>query len=141
MAIPNGQKAKAGSSKHTAYWQQQWMTKVLSNGCCSFAKLMFMRIASFGERGCWMTNETLGEEFNRSDSTIRRAITSLWENGDLIITGWNGHGRKMYAAGNQKVRDELNRGCAEAIKKGKIKTVHEYMAKMRLRPKPDNPQN
>ena len=141
MAKSNGAKAKAGGSPRTAYWQQKYMTKVLCDGHCSFAKLLFMRIASFGERGCWMTNETLGEEFNRTDRTIRSAVSSLWQSGDLIITGWNGHGRKMYAAGNQKVKDELNMGYDRAMKKGRIKGFAEYCAKIRLRPKPDNPQN
>ena len=140
----NGSKAvsKTGHGKdRRAYWQQAWMTKVLSNGYCSFAKLVFMRIASFGERGCWMTNETLSEEFNRSERTIRRAVSSLWSSGDLIITGWNGHGRKMYASGNPKVREELNRGCVEMMKKGRIKTNAEYLVRIRLRVKGEDGQN
>ena len=141
MANSNGAKAKVVRSVHTAYWQQEWMRKVLSNGCCSFAKLLFMRIASFGERGCWMTNETIGEEFNRSESTIRRAVTSLWNNGDLIITGWNGHRRKMYAAQNQKVKDKLNEEYNQARMKGKVNSFEEHCAKIRLRPKVDNPVN
>lgn len=141
MAKSNGTKAKGGVRQHTAYWKQDWMTKVLSDGHCSFAKLLFMRIASFGERGCWMTNESLEEEFNRSESTIRRAVSSLWESGDLIITGWNGHGRKMYAAANPRVREELNRGCAEALGKGKVESQEEYLTKIRLRVRRGESQN
>lgn len=141
MAQTNGTKVKAGTSGHTAYWQQQWMTKVLSNGCPTFAKLLFMRIASFGERGCWMNNETLGEEFNRSERTIRRAVSSLFENGDLVITGWSNQSRKMYAKRNPKVKDELNRGFDEAMKKGRIKDFEEYCAKIRLRPEQADHQN
>lgn len=126
-------KEERRASGHKAYWQQKYMTDVLCDGHCSFAKLLFMRIASFGEKGCWMTNETLQEEFNRSESTVRRAVSSLWQSGDLIITGWDGHGRKMYAAGNTKVVEGLNRGCAEALKKGKIKSQEEYLRKIRLR--------
>lgn len=133
MSESNGTKKSGVAARHTAYWQQKWMTKVLSDGHCSFAKLLFMRIASFGERGCWMTNETLQEEFNRSESTIRRAVSSLWGSGDLIITGWNGHGRKMYAAANPKVKEELNGQCAEAIEKGKVKDFGEYLRKIRFR--------
>ncbi len=107
MANGNRPEQKTRRVTHTAYWQQSWMTKVLSNGYCSFAKLLFMRISSFGEKGCWMNNETLSEEFNRSERTIRRAVSSLWRSGDLVITGWNGHGRKMYAAGNEKARAAL----------------------------------
>lgn len=141
MAETSTAREKSGSKGHRAYWQQKYMTDVLCDGHCSFAKLLFMRIASFGERGCWMTNETLQEEFNRSESTIRRAVSSLWESGDLIVTGWNGHGRKMYAAGNPKVREELNRGCAEALMKGKIKSQEEYLTKIRLRTRPEDAQN
>ena len=124
---------RAEAARGKAHWQQDWMKKVLSNGHCSFAKLLFMRIASFGDRGCWMTNETLCEEFNRSESTIRRAITSLWSAGDLIITGWDGHGRKMYVTGDPRVRDKLNQGCKEAIATGKVQTSDQYLAKIRLR--------
>lgn len=133
--------ARDKSGKRTAYWQERWMTKVLCDGHCSFAKLLFMRIASFGARGCWMTNETIAEEFNRSERTIRRAVSSLWSSGELIVTGWNGHGRKMYVAGDPKVREELNRGCAEALAKGKIKTNEEWLAKIRLRVKSAQVQN
>lgn len=135
MANGNRQEQSGRKVIHTAYWQQPWMTKVLSNGYCSFAKLLFMRIASFGERGCWMNNETLSEELNRSERTIRRAVSSLWSSGDLVITGWNGHGRKMYAAQNPKVKDELNEGFDKAMKKGRIKGFEEYCAKIRLRTK------
>jgi len=141
MAKSNGAKAKAGTTGYTAYWQQEWMTKVYSDGCCSFAKLLFVRIASFGERGCWMTNEALGEECNRSERTIRRAVSSLWYNGDLIITGWNNQSRKMYAAKTPGVREKLNRECRETLAKGKIKTQAEYLAKIRLRVKKADPQN
>lgn len=119
--------------KGVAYWQTDWMTKVLSNGYNPQAKLVFMRIASFGERGCWMNNETFQEEFNRSDRTIRRAISALWSKGDIIITGWNGHGRKLYAASHPRVRSTLNALFNEAKKAGKIETVEQYRAKVRLR--------
>ncbi|NVM57739.1 MAG: helix-turn-helix domain-containing protein [Desulfobacterales bacterium] len=141
MANSTETKAKAARSIHTAYWQQEWMTKVYSDGCCSFAKLLFVRIASFGERGCWMTNEALGEECNRSERTIQRAVTSLWRNGDLIITGWNGHGRKMYAAGNEKARQAIELDYSKMRKKGKVKDVHEFRAKVRMRLKPETPEN
>ncbi|KKN16764.1 hypothetical protein LCGC14_0972590 [marine sediment metagenome] len=139
MADKRESKTNGATKKGAGIWQADWMTKVLANGHNPQAKLVFMRIASFGERGCWMINETFQDEFNRSDRTIRRAITSLFEKGDIIVTGWNGHGRKMYAAGHPKVKDELNRGYFEARKKGKVKTNEEYLAKIRLRTRIDNP--
>ena len=141
MAETGKSTRRAGASNHKAYWQQSWMTKVLSNGYCSFAKLVFMRIASFGERGCWMTNETLSEEFNRSERTIRRAVSSLWMNGDLIVTGWDGHGRKMYASSHPNVKEKLNADCAQMLARGRIESVSEYGGKVRLRVKSEKPLN
>ena len=128
-------KKNGAVKKGVAIWQTDWMTKVLSNGYNPQAKLVFLRIASFGERGCWMINETLSEEFGRSDRTIRRAISALWSKGDIIITGWNGHGRKIYAASHPKVHATLNGLYNEAKKAGKVETVEQYRAKARLRPK------
>lgn len=126
-------KSNGAMKKGTAYWQTSWMTKVLSNGYNPQAKLIFMRIASFGERGCWMNNETLCEEFNRSDRTIRRAITALWTKGDVIVTGWDGHGRKIYAAGHPKVKPALNAIYGKALKDGKVNDRQEYNSKIRRR--------
>lgn len=125
---------------YTAYWKQDYMREVLSNGYCSFAKLMFMRIASFGESGCWMNNETLAEEFNRSERTIRRAISSLWEKGDIIITGWDGHGRKMYARKNPRVMPILNEQFRTMVRIGKVKDLEEWYKKVRYRRPISNPQ-
>lgn len=127
--------------KGVAYWQTGWMTKVLSNGYNAQAKLVFMRIASFGERGCWMNNETFQEEFNRSDRTIRRAISALWSKGDIIVTGWNGHGRKIYATGHPRVQPELMRLYTECRNKGKVEDLEQYRDRIRLRRKTSNPQN
>lgn len=119
--------------KNVAYWQNDWISRVMANGHNPQAKLLFMRIASFGEKGCWMNNETFCEDFNKSPRTIRRAITSLWSKGDVIVTGWDGHGRKIYASGHPKVKDELNQKFNKAMLKGKIKDREEYNAKIRLR--------
>lgn len=128
-------RAKNGGAMKSkvAYWQNPWISRVLANGHNPQAKLLFMRIASFGEKGCWMNNETFSEEFNKSDRTIRRAITSLWLKGDVIVTGWNGHGRTIYAAGHPKVKEELNRRFLMAVQKGKVKTIEEHTAKIRRR--------
>jgi hypothetical protein len=127
--------------KSTAVWQSSWMMKVMSNGYNAQAKLVFLRIASFGERGCYMNNETICEELGRSERTIRRAISALWSKGDLIITGWNGHGRKMYASKHPRVKAELNRQFYELQGKGKVASVEEWRKKARLRQEQGNPQN
>ena len=126
-------KISGAMKRQSETWQSDWMTKVLSNGYNSTAKLVFMRIASFGERGCWMINETFQEELGRSESTIKRSVSSLWSKGDIIITGWNGHGRKIYATSHPKVRSALNALYNEEKKSGKVKTVEQYQAKIRLR--------
>jgi len=133
MSEKSSTKTNGAMKKGTAYWQTDWMTKVMSNGYNPQAKLMFLRIASFGESGCWMNNETFQEEFNRSESTIRRAISALWSKGDIIITGWNGHGRKLYAAGHPKVKPSLNAMFEQTKRKGKITTIEQYLDKIRLR--------
>lgn len=132
---PTGQAMKKG----VAYWQENWVIKVMANGHSPQAKLLFMRVASFGESGCWMNNETFSDEFGRSDRTIRRAITSLWSKGDIVVIGWNGHGRTLFAAGHPRVQDELMRRYGEAKKKGKVENIEEFRDRIRLRrlkPKP-----
>ncbi|KKN18850.1 hypothetical protein LCGC14_0951590 [marine sediment metagenome] len=135
MAEKKKIKTNGSMKKGVAYWQTDWVKRVLSNGHNPQAKLLFMRIASFGEKGCWMKNETLGEDFNRSDRTIRRAITSLWQKGDIIVTGWNGHGRTLYAAGHPMVLDKLMELYESAKQKGKVKDLSEYREKSRYRSK------
>jgi len=141
MSEKTAKRSNGAMKKQESYWQADWMTKVLSNGYNAQAKIVFMRIASFGERGCWMKNETLQEELGRSESTIRRAVSSLWTKGDIIVTGWNGHGRKMYAAGHPKVRPELNALYDAARLAGKVDTVEQYKSKVRLRVKTSDSEN
>lgn len=140
MAERNKTRVGGAVKKREAYWQTDWITRVLSNGHNPQAKLLFMRIASFGEKGCWMNNETFSDEFNRSERTIRRSISSLWSKGDVIVTGWNGHGRTIYATGHPKVKEELNRRYYEALQKGKVQSQEEYLVKIRLRAKIEKPQ-
>ena len=136
MAEKRRTKKTNNSTQFRAYWQQDWTTAVMCNGVNTFAKLIFMRIASFGERGCWMTNETLASEFNRTEDTVRRAITGLWKSEAIIVTGWDGHGRKIYAANHPRVKEELNRAFLEAKSRGKIETKEQYNDKIRPRQQP-----
>ena len=133
MADKKSPKHNGAVKKGVAFWQTDWMTKVMSNGHNPQAKLIFLRIASFGASGCWMNNETFSDDFNRSGRTIRRAVSSLWSKGDIIIVGWNGHGRRMYASDHPDVKGELNAQFYQAKEKGKVKTVEEWRIKYRLR--------
>jgi len=133
MSETKRDKNNGAMKKGVAYWKTDWMTKVLSNGYNPQAKLVFMRIASFGEKGCWMNNETFSEEFNRSDRTVRRAVSSLWSKGDIIITGWDGHGRTMYAAGHPLVPQKLMNMYRESKRSGKVETIEQFREKIRLR--------
>lgn len=139
MSEKTSTKNTGAVKKGKAFFQTDWMTKVMSNGHNAQAKLIFIRIASFGESGCYMNNETLQEEFNRSEDTIRRAITSLWSKGDIIVTGWNGHGRKMYASGHPKVKPALNALYELARRSGKVSSIEEYKNKVRFRHPPSSP--
>ena len=142
MAETKHVKAPGAMKKGTALWQSSWMTKAMSNGYNAQAKLVFMRIASFGDKGCWMNNETFQEEFNRSDRTIRRAITALWSKGDIIVMGWDGHGRKIYATGHPNVTNIVERKFKEMASKGKITDFQTFLHKIRLRKheQPESPQ-
>jgi hypothetical protein len=139
MPEKTSDKNNGAVKKQGSLWQQKWLTKVMSNGHNAQAKLIFMRIASFGEAGCWMTNETIQGEFHRSEDTVRRAITSLWSKGDIIITGWDGHGRKMYAAGHPKVKPAINALYEQARRSGKVVSVDEFHKKIRLRMRSKSP--
>ena len=133
MAEKTNRKTNGAVKKGVSFWQTDWMTKVMSNGHNAQAKLVFLRIASFGEKGCWMNNETFSEEFSRSDRTVRRAVSSLWGKGDIIITGWNGHGRKMYAASHPKVAAVIRMWYIEEKQKGKCSTKEEFYERVRFR--------
>jgi len=125
---------KSGKSyNYTSYWKQQFVTSVTCNGFSSFDKLVFMRIASFGEKGCWMTNRSMAEELGRSESNVTRAISRLWGEGHLVIKAWNGHGRTIYARNIPQVRQRLTDECNNGIRSGKYKSVEDYRAKVRMR--------
>ena len=134
MSEKTTHKNNGAVKKGVAYWQTDWMTKVLSNGYNPQTKLIFMRIASFGERGCWMNNETFREEFNRSERTVRRSISALWSKGDIVIFGWNGHGRKIYARSHPKVKPEIDAQYKEQKSRGKVENIEQFLAKVRMRP-------
>ena len=125
---------KTGQGKdRKAHWQQPWVECVLQGTYSNFEKLLFMLVTRFGKDGCWMVNETIMEELKCSDRYVQQALTRLWRGGELIITGWNGHGRKIYAARNPEVLAAMNVRYEEARRKGKVKDKNDYQRYERFR--------
>ena len=133
MANAKTQRQSRSSKEHKAYWQKPWVQRVLRGKYSSFDKMMFVRIASFGEDGCWMKNQTLMAEFRRSESTIQQAITRLWKGGEFWITGWDSTKRCIYAMHNPEVvamAEELYRA---EFKAGKVKNKSDFYLKNKTR--------
>jgi len=125
---------KTGHEKgHTSNWEQPWVLRVKHGKYSIFEKFLFVRVTSFGKPGCWMTNRVLMAEFNVSERYIRHAITRLWEGGELIITGWNGHGRVIYAAHNPEVLTAMNQRYENDKREGKVVDKADYQLKKRFR--------
>ena len=130
----NGVTAKPGAMKKSVpYFQQKHIVDVMSNGYSVRAKLLYCRLASFGEEGCWMNNETLMRELGCSESTISRAITNLYKGGELTIVNWNGYGRKIYAKNNPGVRAILNSWFDTIKQKEKDISHEEFKSRNRIR--------
>jgi len=125
---------KTGHEKdRKPYWEQPWVECVLEGEYSAFAKLLFVRMASFGKAGCWMDNKTLSEKTNHSQTQVTEAISSLWRGGELIITGWNNQSRTIYAARNVEVIAEMNVRYQKARQKGKVKDKVDYQRVERFR--------
>ena len=119
--------------KVMSIWQQVWVEQVVQNGFNPLTKLLFLRIASFGSAGCYMSNETLAKELGSNERSVRRAISALFDQDDLIITHWDGHGRTMYAKNQPHIRDGLNLIVQERLKNDRKETYEKLLAKMRIR--------
>ena len=126
-------KTLVASQPKVAFWQTHWVTKVMRGDYSPLERLLFLRIASFGERGCWMTNETLMWELNCTERPLNKGITKLWEGGEFIVTGWDGHGRRLFAAECPGVREEINEWSKRLIKTKKVANMEEFLKKVRLR--------
>jgi len=140
--------AKTGSSRKTqtdtgykAFYQQPWVQRVLQGNYSPFAKLLFIRVASFGASGCWMKNENLKAEFGRSESTIQQAITKLWKGNEFWITGWNSTKRHIYAVQNPEVRVSVEERYKVELKAGHVTDKQDYYLKIKSRehPTPQKP--
>ena len=121
---------------HKAFYQQPWVQRVLQGNYSPFAKLLFIRIASFGAHGCWMKNENLKAEFGRSESTIQQAITNLWKGNEFWITGWDSTKRHIYAVQNPEVRESAEERYKAKLKAGKVTNKKDYYLKIKSREHP-----
>lgn len=125
-----------GDTGHKAFYQQPWVQRVLQGNYSAFAKLLFIRVASFGAPGCWMKNENLKAEFGRSESTIQQAITKLWWGNEFWITGWDSTKRKIYAVQNPEVRVSVEERYKAELKAGHVNNKNDYYLKIKSREHP-----
>ena len=126
---------------YKAFYKQPWVQRVLQGNYSAFAKLLFIRVASFGAPGCWMKNERLKAEFGRSESTIQQAITKLWKGNEFWITGWNSTKRHIYAVQNPEVKLKVEAQYKAELKAGKVKNKSDFYLKIKSRehPTPQKP--
>ena len=118
---------------HIAYWKQPWVQSVLQGEYSAFARLLFMRIASFGVSGCWMENETLAAEFRTTERYIQMLLTELWNGQELWITYWLGSKRKIYAVRNPEVKAMAEARYKAELKDGKVSDKADFYRKLKSR--------
>jgi hypothetical protein len=71
-------------------------------GLCE--KVLLAHIYSFGEKGCWQSNATLGTMFFAQGRTISRWLAQLKKNGLVLWVHPKGRYRTIWAKSNQKVK-------------------------------------
>lgn len=127
-------RTKSGTStEHKAYWQLHWVKKVLCGEYSAFARLLFMRIASFGAAGCWMENVTLAAEFRITERYVQMLLTELWLGGELWITNWNSGKRKIFAVRNPEVVAMAEAWYQKERKDGKVNDKADFYRKSKTR--------
>jgi len=67
-------------------------------------KVLLAHIYSFGKKGCWQSNETLGEIFFVNGRTISRWITQIKKSGYVIWVHPKGRYRTIWAKSHPAVR-------------------------------------
>lgn len=67
-------------------------------------KLYFAYVYSFGERGCWQTDEQIGKALGRSDRTIQRYQGNCKTAGLLKIIGKKSRYRRIWAKDHPKYK-------------------------------------
>ncbi len=133
MAKKKTQSQTGSSTEHKAYWQMHWVKKVLCGEYSAFARLLFMRIASFGVSGCWMENVTLAAEFGITERYVQMLLTELWIGGELWITSWNSGKRKIYAVRNPEVVAMAKAWCKQECGDGKVTDKADFYRKLKSR--------
>lgn len=125
---------KTGSGKeYKAHWQQPWVQRVLRRPYSPFEKLLFMRIASFGAKGCTMYNRTLALELGCSERYVKRGVTKLWMGKEFWITGWDSRNRCIYAHHNPEVAAMAEAMFKAERKDGKVTDKDDFYRQHKMR--------
>lgn len=69
-----------------------------------FGKKVYAHIYSFGEKGCWQSNETIGEIFMVSGRTISRRISAIKEAKLVYVKNPKGYYRTFWAKSHPEVQ-------------------------------------
>ena len=67
-------------------------------------KLFYAYVYSFGERGCWQTDEQIGKAFGRSERTIQRYQANCKKAGLFKVIGQGSPRRKIWAKAHPKYK-------------------------------------
>jgi hypothetical protein len=67
-------------------------------------KLYYAYVYSFGERGCWQTDEQIGKALGRSDRTIQRYQANCNKAGLLKVIGKKSKYRRIWAKDHPKYK-------------------------------------
>ena len=83
-----------------------WITNHILNihGLRPGPKLLLAHIYSFGVKGCWQKNDTLGKMFFRSTRTISIWIAALKKGGHIFWVSGKGYYRTLYAKAHPDVK-------------------------------------
>ncbi len=133
MAKQKTKRQTGSGTGHKAYWQLNWVKRVMCGEYSAFARLLFMRIASFGAAGCWMENVTLAAEFRVTERYIQMLLTELWLGGELWITNWNSSKRKIFAVKNPDVVAMAEERLKAEVKAGVVNDKADFYRKTKSR--------
>jgi hypothetical protein len=133
MANDETPKKSGSGTEHKAHWQQPWAQRVLQGQYSPFEKLLFMRAASFGAKGCIMYSRTLARELGCCERYVREGIAKLWKGGELWITGWDSRNRTIYAIHNPEVVAMAKARYKAELKDGKVADKDDFYRKNKTR--------
>ena len=88
--------------------------KILKMSCLSGDdKIYYAHVYSFGERGCWQTDEQIGTALGRSDRSIQRYQANCNKAGLLKVIGKKSKYRRIWAKDNPKYKAMRKRRADE----------------------------